>query len=69
LSNETHDVCLERQILFRDDSTDVDQTMFVTYYLELHNAVDFTIDVIFSQVMLLMLYNVQTTNLTFVSKT
>ena len=38
----------------------------VTRYLELHNAYLFTIDAAFYEVNLLMFYNVQTTNLTFV---
>ena len=37
-------------------------------YLELHNDISFTIKVIYYQVKLLMFYNVQTTNLTFVGK-
>jgi hypothetical protein len=40
----------------------------VTYYLELHNAILFTIDVAFYQVKLLLLHNVQTINLTFLGK-
>ena len=40
-----------------------------TCCLDLHNAIFFfTIDVNFHQVKLLMFYNVQTTNLTFVGK-
>ena len=41
----------------------------VTYYLDLHKATSMdSIDVMFYQVKLLMFYNVQTTNLTFVGK-
>ena len=40
----------------------------VTYYLELCNAVPFAVDVISYLLNILMFYNVQANNLTFVGK-
>ena len=40
----------------------------VTYYSELHIPIYFSINVIIYQVKMLMLYDVQTTNSTFVGK-
>ena len=37
----------------------------VTYYLNVHNAISLTIDVIFYKVKLLVFYNIKTINLTF----
>ena len=49
--------------------TALNMVFSVTYYLELHNVIFlmFTIDVIFYQVKMLMLYNDQTTKSTFVN--
>ena len=50
-------------------TTTLNVVFSVTYYLELQKLHIFTIDVIFFyQVKMLMLYNVQTTNSTFVGK-
>ena len=40
----------------------------ITYYLDLHKAKSFTIDVLFSNIKVLMFYDVQTTSLTFHGK-